>query len=89
MSNAARAAKARHRIDPLAEFLREEAAGGHRAHRHGAAALIAQLAYEDTGTVSTAKVGIFAGSLLSATVGAAMLLMVSGRANRSPGRHSD
>jgi Na+:H+ antiporter, NhaA family len=39
---------------------------------------IAQLAYEDAATVSTAKVGIFAGSLVSATVGAVVLLIVSG-----------
>jgi NhaA family Na+:H+ antiporter len=35
---------------------------------------IAQLAYEDPDTVSTAKVGIFAGSVLSAAVGAALLI---------------
>ena len=43
---------------------------------------IAQLAYEDADTASTAKVGIFAGSLLSATVGAVMLLIAAARANR-------
>ena len=46
---------------------------------------IAQLAYEDAGTVSTAKVGIFAGSLLSATVGAAILL-IAGRRGVSQSR---
>ena len=40
---------------------------------------IAQLAYDDPDVVSTAKIGIFAGSLVSATVGAGLLLRLSRR----------
>lgn len=48
---------------------------------------IAQLAYEDAGTVSTAKVGIIAGSLISATVGAVLLLIAGRRVDRTgPGQ---
>jgi len=35
---------------------------------------IAQLAYDELGAINTAKVGIFAGSLISALLGAGLLL---------------
>jgi NhaA family Na+:H+ antiporter len=38
---------------------------------------IAQLAYDDPGTVSSAKIGIFAGSIVSAMLGAGLLLRLS------------
>jgi NhaA family Na+:H+ antiporter len=51
---------------------------------------IAQLAYEDPATVTTAKVGIFAGSLLSATVGTAILLTAARQGlSRRPAPTSD
>ena len=40
---------------------------------------IAQFAYDDVATASIAKVGIFAGSVLSGTVGAVVLLLVARR----------
>jgi NhaA family Na+:H+ antiporter len=40
---------------------------------------IAQLAYDDPEIVSTAKIGIFAGSLLSAAIGAGLLVRLSRR----------
>lgn len=59
-------------------------AGVGRRHVWGAAALggigftvslfIAQLAYSSAGTVDTAKIGIFAGSIVSGTLGATLLL---------------
>jgi NhaA family Na+:H+ antiporter len=65
-------------------------AGVGRAHVWGLAALggigftvslfISQLAYDDPATIDTAKVGIFAGSLVSAGLGATLLLRASSRA---------
>jgi Na+:H+ antiporter, NhaA family len=64
--------------------------GVRRAHVWGLAALggigftvslfIADLAFDDPGRVETAKIGIFAGSLLSAGLGATLLLTASSRA---------
>jgi NhaA family Na+:H+ antiporter len=46
---------------------------------------IAQLAYDDPATVDLAKVGIFAGSLVSGAVGALWLVVLARRERRGPG----
>jgi NhaA family Na+:H+ antiporter len=46
---------------------------------------IAQLAYDDAATVDRAKVGIFAGSLVSGAVGALWLVLLARRERRAPG----
>jgi NhaA family Na+:H+ antiporter len=72
--------------------------GVNTGHVWGAAAIggigftvslfIAQLAYETPGTVDTAKVGIFAGSLLSGALGAALLLRQPGARSRAAHRNT-
>jgi Na+:H+ antiporter, NhaA family len=47
------------------------------------ALFIAQLAYDDPETIDLAKVGIFAGSILSGLVGALLLIVLARRAPHS------